>query len=329
MKILFAAPENAWGGFFDKIRRELPEHDFTGYWPLWLDTLKGVQVLIPTMSSITRELLAEADDLRLIQQCGVGLEGVDLEAARDLNIPVANVPSDISGNADSVAELGIYLMIGLARDFRGMARSLAQRKMGEPQGRALQGLTVGLVGLGGIGRALIRRLKPFDVRLLGIKRSDPQKAREDLGLEWVGGPDDLGELLERSDFVILCLPVTPDTQQIMNRNTLALMKPGAYLINLSRGGLVDRNALEEALSTGRIAGAGLDVFWEEPPDPEDPIFQYNVLATPHIGGSTDVSIKGIVAAVAENIRRVARNQEPLYLQESPDSYFLAEGILTL
>jgi phosphoglycerate dehydrogenase-like enzyme len=87
-------------------------------------------------------------------------------------------------------------------------------------------------------------------------------------------------LLGRSDFVILCLPVTRETKQIMNQNTLALMKPGAFLINLSRGGLVDRDALEEALSLGRIAGAGLDVFWEEPPDPEDPIFQYNVLATP-------------------------------------------------
>jgi phosphoglycerate dehydrogenase-like enzyme len=266
------------------------------------------------MSSITRDLLVEADELRLIQQCGVGLEGVDLEAAQDLNIPVANVPSDISGNADSVAELGIYLMIGLARDFRGMARSLAQRKMGEPQGKAVQGLTVGLVGLGGISRALIRRLKSFDVHLLGIKKTDPQKAKEELGLDWAGGPDDLGELLCRADFVILCLPVTAETKQIMNRNTLARMKPGAYLINLSRGGLVDRDALEEALSLGRIAGAGLDVFWEEPPDPDDPIFQYNVLATPHIGGSTDLSIGGIVAAVAENIRRVARNQEPFYLQ---------------
>ena len=314
MKILFAAPENAWGGFLDKIRNELPEYNFTATGRFGLDTLRGVQILIPTMSSITRELLAEADELRLIQQCGVGLEGVDLEAARDLNIPVANVPSDISGNADSVAELGIYLMIGLARDFRGMARSLAQRKMGEPQGKALQGLTVGLVGLGGIGRSLIRRLKTFDAHLLGIKRTDPQKAKEDLGLEWAGGPDDLGELLGRADFVILCLPVTQETKQIMNRNTLALMKPGAYLINLSRGGLVDRDALEEALSSGRIAGAGLDVFWEEPPDPEDPIFQYNVLATPHIGGSTDVSIRGIVIAVAENIRRVARNRAPLYLQ---------------
>lgn len=314
MKILFAAPENAWGGFFHKIRKELPEHDFKAAGRFGVDTLKGFQVLIPTMTSITREMLAEADDLRLVQQCGVGLEGVDLKAAGDLSIRVANVPSDESGNADSVAELGIYLMIGLARNFRGMARSLANGKMGEPQGRALQGLTVGLVGLGGIGRALIKRLKTFDVYLIGLKRNDPQKAKEELGLDWAGGPEDLGELLRKADFVVLCLPVTEETKKIMDRKAFSLMKTGAYLINLARGGLVDRDALEAALASERIAGAGLDVFWEEPPDPEDPIFYYNVLATPHIGGSTDVSMMGIVKTVAENIRRVERNQEPLYLR---------------
>lgn len=314
MKILFAAPENAWGGFFHKIRKELPEHDFKAAGRFGVDTLKGVQVLIPTMTSITREMLAGADDLRLIQQCGVGLEGVDLKAAGDLSIRVANVPSDESGNADSVAELGIYLMIGLARNFRGMARSLANRKMGEPQGRALQGLTVGLVGLGGIGRALIKRLRTFDVHLMGLKRNDPQKAKEELGLDWVGGPEDLGELLQKADFVVLCLPVTEETKKIMDRKAFSLMKPGAYLINLARGGLVDRDALEAALASERIAGAGLDVFWEEPPDPDDPIFHYNVLATPHIGGSTDVSMMGIVKTVTENIRRVERNQAPLYLR---------------
>lgn len=314
MKILFAAPEMAWGGFLPKIQRALPEHDFTATGRFAVDSLKGVQILIPTMTAITREMMARADALRLIQQCGVGLEGVDLVAARDVSIPVANVPSDISGNADSVAELGIYLMVGLARDFRGMARSLDHRKMGEPQGRALRGQTVGLVGLGGIGRAMIHRLSPFGVHLMGIKQTDPQKAKAELGLDWVGGPEELGTLLKKSDFVILCLPVTGDTKQFINRQTLALMKPSAFLINLSRGGLVDRSALEEALASGGIAGAGLDVFWEEPPDPQDPIFQYNVLATPHVGGSTDVSMRGIVSVVAENIRRVARNEKPLYLK---------------
>jgi phosphoglycerate dehydrogenase-like enzyme len=227
---------------------------------------------------------------------------------------VANVPTDLSGNADSVAELGIYMLIGLSRDIQGMARSLRCRQMGEPRGRALGGKTVGLVGLGGIGRALIRKLKTFDVRLIAIKRDDPEKATKELGLEWVGGSEDLPELLGRSDYVILCLPLTSETTHLMNRETFSRMKRGAFLINLARGGLVDRCALEEALAAGHVAGAGLDVFWEEPPDPDDPVFAYNVLATPHIGASTDVSMRGIVKAVAENIRRLENNLEPLHLK---------------
>jgi phosphoglycerate dehydrogenase-like enzyme len=300
------------------IRAELPEHHFEATGGFWLESLEGFDILIPTMCPITREMLARADRLRLIQQCGSGLEGVDLHAARERDIRVANVPTEISGNADSVAELGIYMMIGLSRDVRGMARSFAGRRMGEPPGRALSGKTVGLVGLGGIGRALIRRLKAFDVRLIGIKRHDPARAKDKLGLDWVGGADDLKELLARSDYVVLCLPVTAETRQLMNHDAFACMKPGAFLINLGRGGLVDRAALAAALASGATAGAGLDVFWEEPPDPSDPIFSYNVLATPHIAGSTDVSMRGIVKAVAENIRRVANNQEPLYLK-TPDA----------
>ena len=312
MKILFAAHENAWGGFFGLIKKELPEHEFLASGRFGFDSLKGFDVLIPTMTVINREHLAGADRLRLIQQCGSGLEGVDSQAAQDLNIRVANVPTDISGNADSVAELGIYLMIGLSRNFRQMALSLASRQMGAPQGRALSGKTVGLIGLGGIGRALVKRLKPFDVHLIGIKRHDPLKAKEELGLEWVGSPSDMEVFLNRADYVVLCLPVTPESRNIIDRQSFNAMKRDAFLINLSRGGLVDRDALEEALASGQIAGAGLDVFWEEPVDPDDPIFRYNVLATPHIAGSTDVSIGGIMKAVAENIRRLERGQEPLY-----------------
>jgi phosphoglycerate dehydrogenase-like enzyme len=311
MDILFAANETAWGGFLDLIRPAVPEHRFYATGGFHADTLAGYDVLIPTMTRITRELLETADRLRLVQQCGAGLEGVDLAAARNLGIDVANVPTGASGNADSVAEIGIYLMIGLARNVRGLAKSLAARKMGEPRGMALTGRTVGIVGLGGIGRALIERLRPFGVRLAGVRRSDPEAARRELGLDWAGGPGDLEELLARSDFVVLCLPLDASTQGLMNRRSLSRMKPGAFLINLSRGGLVDRDALEESLAAGRLAGAGLDVFWEEPPDPGDPIFSQNILATPHVAGSTDVSMNGIVAAVAENLRRVEAGEEPL------------------
>ena len=314
MRILFAAHEHSWGGFFGMIRSELPEHRFEATGRFGLDSLEGFEVLIPTMCLVNREMLRTSDRLKLIQQCGSGLEGVDIPAAQDHNIYVANVPTDLSGNAGSVAELGIYMLIGLSRNIRGMAKSLASRKMGEPQGRALDGKTVGIVGLGGIGQALIKRLKAFDVRLLAIKRSGTEKAMKTHGLEWVGEPEDLPELLGRSDYVILCLPVTSETRHLMNRDTFSHMKQGAFLINLARGGLVDRNALADVLASGKIAGAGLDVFWEEPPDPNDPIFAYNVLATPHIGGSTDVSMRGIVKAVAENIRRIENNLKPFHLK---------------
>ncbi|GAB6904178.1 SerA2 [Desulfosarcina cetonica] len=311
MNILFAAAENAWGGIFGSLREKLPTHHLTATGRFAIDSLAGVDILIPTMCPITRDTLASADRLRLIQQCGSGLEGVDIAAAAEKGIPVANVPTAHSGNADSVAELGIYLMIGLCRDAHGLARSLQARKMGQPRGRALEDQTVGIVGLGGIGQALIRRLKGFGVRMIGIKRHAPQEAQAALGLDWVGGPDQLPELLGRSDVVFLCLPVTPASTGLMNRQTLACMQPHAFLINLSRGGLVDRDALEWALSSGTIAGAGLDVFWQEPPDPDDPIFDLNVLATPHIGGSTDRSLQGILAGVVENIRRVEAGQAPL------------------
>lgn len=314
MKILFAAPENAWGGFLGLIRKELPGFYFEASGRFGFDDLKDYDILIPTMSSITRSMLAESDRLKLIQQCGSGLEGVDLLAARELGIAVANVPTDISGNADSVAELGIYLMLGLARDFRAMNRNLADRRMGEPQGKVLAGRVVGLIGLGGIGRALVQRLKPFGVRLMGIKQSEPEKAKSELGLEWAGGPADLPELLARSDFVILCLPLSAANKHLINMAALSAMKPDAFIVNLSRGGLIDREALETALAEGKIAGAGLDVFWDEPPDPQDPIFSYNVLATPHIAGSTDHSMRGIVRVVKENIQRLANGDPPLYVR---------------
>lgn len=312
MKILFAAPENAWGGFLNLIRAELPEHHFEATGRFGVDTLKGFDVLIPTMCSVSEELLETGDQLQLIQQCGSGLEMVDLDAAKRCHIPVANVPTDISGNADSVAELGVYMIIGLSRDIQGMAKGLAEKHMGQPQGRALTGRTIGLIGLGGIGCALVKRLKAFGVHLIGIKRHHPEAAMKKLGMDWVGGIGDLTELLSRSDFVVLCLPVTPQTRNLIDHNAFSSMKKEAFLINLSRGGLVDHDALKNALASGQIAGAGLDVFWEEPPDPNDPIFNHNVMATPHIAGSTDVSMKGIVKVVAENIRRLDKKLEPLY-----------------
>ena len=311
MKILFAASEDAWGGFLNRVKKLLPDHEFIAAGRFEITDLTGIDILIPTMSRVTEDTLKTADGLQLIQQCGSGLELVDINAARERGIQVANVPSDISGNADSVAELAIYLMIGLSRNVEMMKDSLEKGIMGGPMGIALKGRTVGIVGLGGIGKALINRLRPFGVNLIGIKRSNPIQAQKDLCMEWVGGPDSLDILLKQSDYVVLCLPLNSDSQGLIDEDAFKKMKKGSFLINVSRGGLVDYRALKIALKEKIIAGAGLDVFWEEPPDPTDDIFKYNIMATPHIGGATDISMQGIAASVAENIDRIARGKVPI------------------
>jgi len=313
MKVLFAAHENAWGGVFSMLKDKLPQHEYHASGYFGFETLQGFDVLIPTMSMVGKKALATSDCLRLIQQCGAGLEGVDVKAASDMNILVANVPTDISGNADSVAELGIYMMIGLSRNYQKMLTSFSNRQMGSPSGKALKGKTVGIIGLGGIGRALIKRLRAFDVHLIGIKQHNPRKAKKELDLEWVGTPEDMDVLLGRSDYVILCLPLTLISKHMIDRHAFNIMKPGSFIINLSRGGLIDRDTLEMALKEQKIGGAGLDVFWEEPPDPDDPIFKYNVLATPHIAGTTDISIQGIASVLADNINRLEKGLKPIYL----------------
>ncbi|HUN55002.1 MAG TPA: 2-hydroxyacid dehydrogenase [Smithella sp.] len=314
MKILFAARENAWGGFLQILKAKMPQHEFHASGYFGFKTLEGFDVLIPTMSVVDKNALSTGDRLKLIQQCGSGLEAVDIGAAHEMNIRVANVPTDISGNAESVAELGIFMMLGLSRHLNKMKVSFSNWQMGVPQGRALKGKTVGVIGLGGIGRALIKRLKAFDVHILGIRQNNPEATVKELDIEWAGTQKDLGELLKRSDYVVLCLPLTSDSKNIIDADAFNMMKPGSFIINLSRGGLIDHDALEQALKANKIDGAGLDVFWEEPPNPDDPIFQYNVLATPHIAGSTDVSMQGIVSAVAENINRLEKGLEPLYLK---------------
>ncbi|ACQ93389.1 D-isomer specific 2-hydroxyacid dehydrogenase NAD-binding [Tolumonas auensis DSM 9187] len=312
MKVLFAAEEHAWGGILNKFRQALPDVAFVAAGGYGTQSLQGFDVLIPTMTKIDARLLATADQLKLIQQIGAGLEGVDLEAAKQHQIAVANVPTDISGNADSVAELGIYMMLALARNAHEIPHHFRQRESGRPMGLGLKGKTVGLIGLGGIGKVLAKRLTAFDMRLIGIKQHvDPDFAKTH-HLDWLGTLHELPTLLQQADFVVLSLPDSPDTHHILNQQTFRQMKAGSFLINLGRGGLIDKDALETALKSGHLAGAGLDVFWQEPPDPTDPIFQQNIIATPHIGGVTDISVQGIFEAACDNIRRLQTGEPILH-----------------
>ncbi|WP_127558487.1 2-hydroxyacid dehydrogenase [Saccharospirillum alexandrii] len=311
MNVLFAAPEDAWGGILHRFRTALPEVTFTagGLNP---NNLAGYDVVIPTMSRIDAGLLQTADRLQLIQQIGAGLEGVDLEAARARGIAVANVPTDVSGNADSVAEMVIYFMLSLMRRTAEHPEQRQKKQLGVPVGRSLMGATVGIVGFGAIGQAVSRRLNGFGVRQIAIKREPDAALASEFGLDWLGRPDRLPALLKASDLVVLTLPDTDQTHQLFNAARFEQMNPGSYLINVGRGGLVERDALQAALVNGHLAGAALDVFWQEPPNPEDPIFALNLITSPHVAGLSDRSVDGIMQGAADNIRRLLAGEALLH-----------------
>ena len=263
-----------------------------------------VDVLIPAMYRVDAEIIARTS-ARLIHQFGVGLEGVDIPAATRRGIYVANVPGhEGTGNATSVAEHAIFLMLALARKFPKALDNVQRRVFGSPLGLSLTGKTVAVLGVGSIGAELARRLRGLQMRTLGIKQHPSETLRQELGLHFLGGPQDLERVLAEADFVVLALPVTPATRGIMNAAALAQMKKSAFLINVGRGPVIDHDALVEALAQETIAGAGLDVFWDEPTDPDDSLFRYNVIATPHIAGVTDLSYEDIARGLAANVNRL-------------------------
>ena len=272
----------------------------------------AADVMLPAMSRVDGALMDRIQGLRLIQQWGAGLEGVDIAAATERKIAVANVPTPGTGNAESVAEWCVMAAIAISRRL-----SLAQETIrtggtwGTPLGRALMGRTAGIVGLGGIGQALAARLRPFGMRLIGLQRRPEPALAERLGMEWVGGPERLSELLRRSDYLFLCVPLSEQTRQIIDEAALAMLPPQACIINAARGGLLSTQAMLRALAEGRLIGAGLDVFEQEPLDPASPLLgRPDVIATSHIAGVTDVSYRGIARGVVANIVRILAGQAP-------------------
>jgi phosphoglycerate dehydrogenase-like enzyme len=263
-------------------------------------------VLIPAMARIDGQIMDRIIGLRLIQQWGAGLEGVDLSAAAERRIAVANVPSAGTGNAESVAEWCVMAAIALSRQLPELEKNIRQGgAWGGPIGRGLRGRTAGILGLGGIGQALAARLKPFGMRLAALKRHADPALAERLGLEWVGGEEDLKAFLERSEYLFLCLPLNPRTRNMIGESEIALLPPGACIINPARGGLIGEDALVKALSNGHLSGAALDVFADEPLDPQSRLLTVpGLIATPHIAGVTDVSYRDIARHVAENITRL-------------------------
>lgn len=276
-------------------------------------------VLVPIVSPLPAEVYT-SPRLKLIQQYGVGLDPVDIPAATRAGIPVANIPSGGTGNAESVAELTFALMLMLARSIPEAFERFQDGQLGATMGRTIEGSTVTILGYGDIGQEVARRLAGWRARVVAVSRSGPggTRARD------AGVPLDLhvdaskaGDAVAEADFVVVGAPATPENYGLVGRELFARMKPSAYIVNIARGPVIDYDALLEALREGRIAGAGLDVYWTEPFPPDDPLFQYNVITTPHIGGGTDLSLRGIATAFARQVDRL-RNGEPLVACANPE-----------
>jgi phosphoglycerate dehydrogenase-like enzyme len=276
--------------------------------------VEKAHVLLVRSVPVTRDVIDAAPRLRLIQRPGVHLESVDVGYASAKGIPVCNVPAALTHGGSDVAEHVMFLALALAKKYREALISLSTRRIGAPSTHVLRGKILGLVGVGRTASAVVGMARGFGMRVWAVKRTVSQGMREAMGLEWLESHRHLPELLRQSDFVSLHVPLNKETDGLIGPAEIALMKPGAFLINVARGRIVDYPALLAGLREQRIAGAGLDVFWDEPIDPKDPLLALpNVIATPHVANMTLETIETIAQVAAENIRRVQAGLAPEWM----------------
>lgn len=264
----------------------------------------GVQALIVGVDPVTREVIFSLPELKVIAKHGVGVDNIDLEAARERGVLVTYAPGS---NHDAVADLVFGLLLAVIRQIPRADATTKQGKWERIVGVELWGKTLGLIGTGRIGIAVAHRARGFAMRILAYDPRPNPEAAAKLGIEYV----ELEEVLRQSDFVSLHAPLVDSTYRLINRETLSLMKPTAVLINTARGELVDEEALYQALKTGQIAGAGLDVYRREPPGNGHPLLTLpNVVTTPHIGAYTREANLRMGMAVAEGLIKVFRGERP-------------------
>jgi D-3-phosphoglycerate dehydrogenase / 2-oxoglutarate reductase len=268
--------------------------------------LPGIHGYIAGLDVIDADALAAADSLRVIARYGIGTERVDLVTAQARGIAVCNTPG---ANAAAVAELTLGFMIALSRQMIVAHEGLKRGDWARVNGASLEGRTLGLVGFGAIARRTAVFARPFGVRVLAC---DPFVSADAIRAEDVT-PASMDALLAESDFVSLHLPVTAETRGMVNRDFLARMKRGAWLINTARGDLIDEAALAAALENGHIAGAALDAFAQEPPPADSPLLAHpHVIVTPHIGGNSDSASNMMGRMALDECLAVLRGDAPRY-----------------
>ncbi len=254
-------------------------------------------LLVRSAVQVTKDVIASAPRLRVIGRAGVGVDNVDLDAATAAGILVMNTPG---GNAVSVAEHTLALMLAMARHIPQANASTKAGKWEKKKltGHELRGKTLGILGLGSIGREVVKRARAFEMHILACDPYVTPQIGTDFNVELV----DLGRLYEESDYITLHVSLTPETNRLLSHEAFARMKPGVCIVNCARGELIDEVALQQAIQSGKVAGAAVDVFPAEPPAPDYPLLPLDsIVATPHIGGSTEEAQEIVGVRIAEQI----------------------------
>ncbi len=252
---------------------------------------------VRSATKVNAALLDRAARLKVVGRAGVGVDNVDLAAATRRGVIVMNTPG---GSSTTVAELTLAHMLALARHVAQATASVKAGKWEKKkfQGRELAGKTLGVVGIGNIGSVVVERCRAMKMRVVAYDPFISDDAAAKLGVAQVP----LDELWAQSDVVSLHVPLTEQTRNLVNAQALAKMKRGALLVNCARGGLVDERALADALASGHLGGAALDVFEKEPPPPDHPLFGLgNFICTPHLGASTEEAQSAVAVAIAEQL----------------------------
>ena len=268
------------------------------------EALRDAVGLIVGPGRVDQSLIENSKQLRAISKFGVGTENIDLQAATVRGIPVSNTP-DV--NAKAVADLTIGLVLSLARSIPQVDAAVRTGDASRRVGLELDGATLGIVGLGSIGKEVAVRARAFGMRV--VARS-PTRAREfarENDVELLG----FNELLSSSDYLTLSVPLNSSTRDLIGGEEMEAMPRGSYIINAARGGIVDESALASSLLSGHLAGAGLDVFADEPVDKNHPLLSIeNVVVTPHIGGATVQSFRRAGVQAVENLLTMLSGESP-------------------
>jgi D-3-phosphoglycerate dehydrogenase / 2-oxoglutarate reductase len=255
-------------------------------------------LIVRSKSRVTKPVIAAGSSLKVIGRAGIGMDNIDVPAATERGIVVFNTPD---ANATTTAELTLAHLMSLSRHLPRADRSVRNKEWQPTRfvGTELAGKTVGVIGFGTIGRLVAERCAALKMKVLAF---DPFVTKE-IMQQFAAEPQLLDDLLAKSDYVTLHCPLTDKTRNLIDKAQIAAMKPGARIINCARGGLVEETALLEALNSGHIAGAALDVFVKEPPV-DSPLLQLdNVVLTPHVGASTEEAQQAVSVRIAEVIAK--------------------------